>query len=72
MMDQKRRKKKRKRSGMISFEIIINQDSNEKDLEQMKSIKLREYLSHKIDLQTKQHLNNRTSVLNLLSPTGAT
>lgn len=60
MMAQKRRKKKRKRSGMISFEIITNQGSNEKDLEQMKSIKLREYLSHK------------TSVLNLLSPTEVT
>ena len=67
MMAQKRRKKKRKRSGMSSFETITNQGSKEKGQDQMKSKKLREYLSHKIDLQTKQHLNNRTSVLNQLS-----
>ena len=60
MMVQKKRKKKKKRSGKSSFEIITNLDSRDKELDQMKSKKLREYLSHK------------TSVLNLLSLTEAT
>lgn len=69
MMVQKKRKKKKKRSGKSSFEIITNLDSRDKELDQMKSKKLREYLSHKIDLKPKQHLNSNPSVRSLQNQT---
>ena len=68
MMIQKKRKKRNQRNGKSSSETTTNQVSKEKGQDLMKSIKMREYLSHKIDLKHKQHLNNSHSVRSLQNP----